>query len=155
MRLTKKKQTEVAQGDLTPMIDMTFQLIAFFMVLINFTQSEQDQRVQLPDSSLAKPAELPLDHPVIIHLAEDGEAIYSGQKIPIGGLGPYLQKEIRALEFSGDGVEAATIVIRAHRFCQAGRVQELIEECQEVGFENFALRAQENIETAKYLTQPN
>ena len=155
MRLTKKKQTEVAQGDLTPMIDMTFQLIAFFMVLINFTQSVQEQRVQLPDSSLAKPAELPLDHPVIIHLAEDGEAIYSGQKIPIGGLGPYLQKEIRALEFSGDGVEAATIVIRAHRFCQAGRVQELIEECQEVGFENFALRAQENIETAKYLTQPN
>jgi len=155
MRLTKKKQTEVTQGDLTPMIDMTFQLIAFFMVLINFTQSEQDQRVQLPDSSLAKPAELPLDHPVIIHLAEDGEAIYSGLKIPIGGLGPYLQKEIRALEFSGEGVEAATIVIRAHRFCQAGRVQELIEECQEVGFENFALRAQENIETPRYLTQPN
>ena len=155
MRLTKKKQTEVAQGDLTPMIDMTFQLIAFFMVLINFTQSEQDQRVQLPDSSLAKPAELPLDHPVIIHLAEDGEAIYSGLKIPIGGLGSYLQKVIRALEFSGEGVEAATIVIRAHRFCQAGRVQELIEECQEVGFENFALRAQENVETAKYLTQPN
>lgn len=154
MRLTKKKQTEVAQGDLTPMIDMTFQLIAFFMVLINFTQSEQDQRVQLPDSSLAIPAELPLDHPVIIHLAEDGEAIYSGLKIPIGGLGPYLQKEIRALEFSGEGVEAATIVIRAHRHCQAGRVQELIEKCQEVGFENFALRAQENIETAKYLTQP-
>ena len=155
MRLTKKKQTEVTQGDLTPMIDMTFQLIAFFMVLINFTQSEQDQRVQLPDSSLAKPAELPLDHPVIIHLAEDGEAIYSGLKIPIGGLGPYLQKEIRALDFSGEGVEAATIVIRAHRFCQAGRVQELIEECQEVGFENFALRAQENIETPRYLTQPN
>ncbi len=155
MRLTNKKQTEVAQGDLTPMIDMTFQLIAFFMVLINFTQSEQDQRVQLPDSSLAKPAELPLDHPVIIHLAEDGEAIYSGLKIPIGGLGPYLQKEIRALDFSGEGVESATIVIRAHRFCQAGRVQELIEKCQEVGFENFALRAQENIETPKYLTQPN
>ena len=50
---------------------------------------------------------------------------------------------------------AATIVIRAHRFCQAGRVQELIEECQEVGFENFALRAQENIETPRYLTPAN
>ena len=88
-------------------------------------------------------------------MAEDGEAIYSGLKIPIGGLGPYLQKEIRALDFSGEGVEAATIVIRAHRFCQAGRVQELIEECQEVGFENFALRAQENIETPRYLTPAN
>ena len=154
MRLAGKKKTEIQEGDLTPMIDMTFQLIAFFMVLINFTQSEQDQRVQLPDSSLAIPAEQPLDHPIIIHLAEDGEAIYSGEKIPIGGMGPYLQKEIRGLEFTGDGIESATIVIRAHRHCQAGRVQELIEKCQEVGFENFALRAQENIETAKYLTQP-
>jgi biopolymer transport protein ExbD len=155
MRLAGKKTTEVHEGDLTPMIDMTFQLIAFFMVLINFTQSEQDQRVQLPDSSLARPAEKPLDHPIIIHIAEDGEAIYSGQKVPIADLGPHLQKEIYALEFSGDGQESATIVLRAHRHCQAGRVQELIQNCQEMGFENFALRATENVESTKYLTQPN
>ena len=37
------------------MIDMTFQLIAFFMLVINFSDVEQDQRVQLPASELAKP----------------------------------------------------------------------------------------------------
>ena len=50
----KKIESGVHEGDLTPMIDMTFQLIAFFMVLINFTQSEQNERVQLPLSELAK-----------------------------------------------------------------------------------------------------
>ena len=30
----KKPKSEILEGDLTPMIDMTFQLIAFFMVLI-------------------------------------------------------------------------------------------------------------------------
>ena len=44
---------------MTPMIDMTFNLIAFFMLLINFSQSEQNDRVILPVSELAKPAEVP------------------------------------------------------------------------------------------------
>ena len=43
MRVKRHKPT-IHEGDLTPMIDMTFQLIAFFMVLINFTDTEQDER---------------------------------------------------------------------------------------------------------------
>ena len=54
MRIRKKAEG-IHEGDLTPMIDMTFQLIAFFMVLVNFTQTEQNQRIQLPQSELAKP----------------------------------------------------------------------------------------------------
>ena len=38
---------------MTPMIDMTFQLIAFFMVLINFTEADQNQAINLPSSELA------------------------------------------------------------------------------------------------------
>ena len=61
MRIAKKHDSSVLEGDLTPMIDMTFQLIAFFMVLINFTQSESNDKVQLPDSELAKPPETVLE----------------------------------------------------------------------------------------------
>ena len=48
---------------MTPMIDMAFQLIAFFMFAISFSQNEQDERVLLPDSVLAKPANQPLEAP--------------------------------------------------------------------------------------------
>lgn len=44
----RKKYEVTAEGDMTPMIDMTFQLIAFFMVLINFAEGDQDQRIKLP-----------------------------------------------------------------------------------------------------------
>ena len=54
MRIRKGKVT-VAQADLTPMIDMTFQLIAFFMVLINFTEADQNQEITLPTSEIVKP----------------------------------------------------------------------------------------------------
>ena len=48
MRLTKRTKQYGVEGDMTPMIDMTFQLIAFFMVLINFTQTEQNERIRAP-----------------------------------------------------------------------------------------------------------
>ena len=77
MRIRKRAEP-VLEGDLTPMIDMTFQLIAFFMVLINFTQTEQNQRIQLPDSTLAKPPEAPLEHPITLHLTKEGRVIIGG-----------------------------------------------------------------------------
>ena len=71
MRVTTRKFGETAEADLTPMIDMTFQLIAFFMVLVNFTQAEQDARVELPASKLAKPPEEASEQPVNDSTGED------------------------------------------------------------------------------------
>src|SRR5688572_31665758 len=65
--------------DYTPMIDMTFQLIAFFMILINFSDAEQDQRVQLPTSSLARPPEAAATTPITIQMVSGGQIVMSGQ----------------------------------------------------------------------------
>ena len=49
----KMKMDISAEGDMTPMIDMTFQLIAFFMVLINFAEDNNNQTIKLPASEIA------------------------------------------------------------------------------------------------------
>jgi biopolymer transport protein ExbD len=141
----KKAETNIVEGDLTPMIDMTFQLIAFFMVLINFTQSEQNDKIQLPDSVLAKPPDAPLEHPITLHLTEEGTVFIGGEEIAITGLGPYLSREANVLRIRGKPLSDATIVIRGHRDAQTGKVQELIRECQRNNFEKFALRAKEDV----------
>ena len=41
--------------DLTPMIDMVFNLLIFFMVITNFAKAERDLPVQLPAGSEAMP----------------------------------------------------------------------------------------------------
>ena len=41
--------------DLTPMIDMVFNLLIFFMVITNFAKEERDLPVQLPAGSEAMP----------------------------------------------------------------------------------------------------
>ncbi|MCO6453900.1 MAG: biopolymer transporter ExbD [Pirellulaceae bacterium] len=143
--MTTKKTSDMAEGDLTPMIDMTFQLIAFFMVLINFTQSEQNEKIQLPESTLAKPPDKPMDYPVTLHLTKEGTVIIGGQEVFMEGLKPYLQKEAYVLESQNRPLTEATIIIRAHRDAQTGKVQELIKVCQENRFETFALRAKEDV----------
>ena len=150
----KKRKSEILEGDLTPMIDMTFQLIAFFMVLINFTQSETNDMVQLPDSALAKPPDSQLENLVIIHLAQDGTAVMSQTEVNYLGLRHYLDVEYYRIDVqTTDNPQETTIVIRAHKAAKGGMVQELIQICQEAGFENFALRAEENINSApKYIT---
>ena len=55
---------------MTPMIDMVFQLIAFFMVLINFAQTEANDHVKLPSSQLVKPPEVALEFPIVLHVGQ-------------------------------------------------------------------------------------
>ena len=141
----KKHNTAIPEGDLTPMIDMVFQLIAFFMVLINFTQSEQNEEVQLPKSELAKPPDAPIDYPIMLHLTEGGTVIIGGQEVSLQGLRPYLVKEANVLELKEQPISDATIVIRADQDAPAGEVQRLIQVCQENRFEKFALRAEEYV----------
>ena len=137
----RKKDSGVFEADLTPMIDMTFQLIAFFMVIINFAQTEQHAKIKLPVSSLVKPPEQPFEHQLVVHLTREGRAIISGQEMAIDGLRIILDGEARSLQLTQSRVSSATVVIRAHRKAAAGEVQRLIKKCQESGFEKFALRA--------------
>ena len=68
--------------DMTPMIDMTFQLITFFMFVMNFSEAEQDDRVQLPMSQLAKPSEGTIETPITLQLTNSGSVIYAGSSSP-------------------------------------------------------------------------
>ncbi|GIW99564.1 MAG: biopolymer transporter ExbD [Pirellulaceae bacterium] len=138
-----KRQVKQAEADLTPMIDMTFQLIAFFMVLINFSQSEQNDKVVLPQSELAKPVDTPIEYPIIIHLTSDDAVVIGGDTISMEALRVRLAPEISLLELEGKTPADASIIIRAHRTAPGGRVQDLINRCQELGFEKFALRVKE------------
>jgi len=138
----KGKGPDFVELDYTPMIDMTFQLVAFFMILINFAEGEQDQRVQLPSSILAKPPQAPFETPITIQMVRSGQIVMSGQLYPnVDSIKPLLNNEKYVMESQGKSAGDATIIIRAHKDAKTGMVQEIIKVCQELGFEKFTLRA--------------
>jgi biopolymer transport protein ExbD len=149
MRFKNRRPLEDFQGDLTPMIDMTFQLIAFFMVLINFTKVEQDQRITLPASELAQPPDVPYAEPLTIQITEDETILFAHDELEMDGLLPALQREANIIKAYGDNknLSDVTVIIRADQTVRTGVVQEAIQACQEARFETFALRGKTSDES--------
>jgi biopolymer transport protein ExbD len=143
----RNKKTEILEGDLTPMIDMTFQLIAFFMLLINFSEVDRAEEITLPVSVLAVPPEVIPDYQIILNLEPNGQVKFEGQLIEkIDFLGPILTQEINnaAREDVNNPADIA-VIIRAHEDTPTGIVQELIAKCQDAKLESFSLRVKEQL----------
>lgn len=142
MRIRKHKP-HLAEADLTPMIDMTFQLIAFFMVLINFTEADQNQEITLPKSQLAKPPEAPFEHPIFIQLRDDSRVLFGAEDVPLSSLRTYMARETNFLRLKNKTPSDATVIVRADSDAKTGDVQKVIQVCQELKFDRFALRAEQ------------
>jgi biopolymer transport protein ExbD len=138
----KRKPVGSVDIDMTPMIDVTFQLITFFMFTLNFSEAEQDQRVQLPTSQVAKPAENSDIEPLTLQLMNDGRVIYNGEAVALAALRDYLINEKDVMRAAGKEPSAATVVVRADGRSRTGDVQQIIRSCQEEGFTTFTLRAE-------------
>lgn len=128
--------------DMTPMIDIVFQLMTFFIFTLNFSEAEQDDRIQLPMSQLAKPVPGPVEKPITLQVTNTSSVIYAGELIPVSQIGGYLEREKSSLVSAGRQPADATVIVRADGRAKTGEVQEVVKICQEKGFEKFALRAQ-------------
>lgn len=150
----ESKKSEVPEPDMTPMIDIVFQLIAFFMLVTNFDQAQADERVILPADQLAKPPKVAREDEILINIGYirnlDGEKvdpdpfIFQGNnQIRIQNYGPYLKSESQ-LAVAKRGKEAPkeiAVIIRADSEVPFGMIQELIKEAQKYKFEKFSLKA--------------
>jgi len=144
MRFKSPHTLPDAEPDMTPMIDMAFQLIAFFMVLLNFGETLSDQTVRLPISELALPGEASKDYTLVLNMNEEGQIRHLGQLLEIADMERYLAAEQRLLSARREATgreDEATAIIRSDLACPSGKVQEVIQLCRKYGFGKFVLRA--------------
>jgi len=151
MKYATKAASELPKVDMTPMIDVVFQLMSFFLFVLSFSGAEQNEAIRLPASELAKPPQAPPESPLTLQLTSQGNVIFGGDQNPPGEdamlwLRPQLLRERQIIARTpGRSVAEATIIIRADRGAKTGRVQELMQLCQEraIGFQKFKLRAKQ------------
>lgn len=144
--MAKPRPQETADADMTPMIDMTFQLIAFFMVLINFTEADQNQAINLPSSELAKTPDFPPEGPVTLQVEKNGNVIFgiqTAKDFELKDLEGMLKTEKNQRLLMGKDPKMSTIIIRGDKNAKTGRIQQVVGVAQNVGYEKFVLRAKE------------
>ena len=153
--------SNVPEVNMTPMIDIVFQLIAFFMVITNFEQNQADERVILPRDQLARPPEVKRENSFTLNLGfvrdnDTGEItdpepylFFGPDQVKVRDSMPRLRQEAQFYEALDVDLADVTVEIRSDGDVSTGLVQELIQQCQEVrasrqsteGFQRFALRA--------------
>ena len=151
----RQRDANVPEVDMTPMIDIVFQLIAFFMVITNFENTRADERVKLPTDRIAKPADAPREKELVLNVGyertRDGQfdrdapiLFYGdGTQYALGEITPVLQKEARYFKDEGTKLEEVAVVIRADARLPSGQVQQLISRSQTEGFTLFKVKAQQ------------
>src|ERR1700722_12350347 len=71
-----------AEPNLTPLLDIVFQLITFFMLVINFSQDNFDSRIKLPVAGSARPQDdvgKLEEERLVLNIDNKGNLIWNGQ----------------------------------------------------------------------------
>lgn len=141
MRIARPSVPKSAEMDMTPMIDVTFQLIAFFMFVLNFSEIDTDQQINLPASELARPPQTPYAQPLTVQMTKTNTILFAGDEMSPEALQSALMREAEIIKaYPNKKLSDVTVVVRADRFAKTGKVQEVIQMCQKAGFDMFALR---------------
>ena len=146
MKFRKKNDSDIMEGDLTPMIDVTFQLIAFFMLLINFSEVDRAEEIMLPSSVMAKPPETRPDYQIILNLNPDGSVKFEGLDVEkIEFLSSLLDREVASAKREAVPADQIAVIIRSHQATPTGLVQKLIGQCQKHELISFKFRVKEQL----------
>jgi biopolymer transport protein ExbD len=138
-----------AEPNLTPILDMVFQLITFFVLVINFKSAEMDLTLKLPVVGSARPVDSKGQRDLLVlNIENTGNLKIYGRSIP--NIDSYLRGEAQvsmlAARMTAADLESGeelptTIVIRADRATPFRMLNRVIKACQENGFRRFALKA--------------
>ena len=142
-----RQTTDTREMDMTPMIDIVFLLIAFFIFLLNFSEAEQDERVKLPKSELAIPTKVMPAEPLTLQIMADGTILFNGREYSSIDFPAALGRECRLYAYKKITPDQVTIFIRGDNRSPTGEVFDLAEECKQQGFDNFRFVAiSENVQ---------
>src|SRR5262245_36682040 len=136
MRVPTRAVSSEVGFNMTPMIDVVFQLIIFFLLSSHLAKQETQLPLPLPAAASGS-AEAPDNRPrLTINVLADGTLLVANQPITLENLAPLL-RERRAAH--GDELE---VRIRGDRSVLYGRVEPVLLACAKSGIWNVEYAVQ-------------
>lgn len=137
-----------AEPNLTPILDMVFQLITFFMLVINFKTASLDLSLRLPVIGSARPVDSKGQETLLIlNVNSEGELLVYGAARDIERyIAAEAQADLLAARQNNRDIEAGdelptTVVVRADQATPFHLLNRVITTCQQHGYRRFALKA--------------
>ena len=122
------------QINLTPMIDVVFNLLIFFMLATRFADMERQFDVQLPTAGSAQPLSNPPDE-IVVNVFGDGRLVVGQQPMSAD----QLEEHLRAAH---DRYSDQAVLIRGDGQGQYQNVMDVLTICHKARITNFSLAAQ-------------
>jgi biopolymer transport protein ExbD len=142
-----------AEPNMTPLLDVVFQLITFFMLVFRISGDNFDQSIRLPVAGSARPAEGPQAEAdrLVLNIDAEGRLVWNGETLDFERAGKQLRQQAALVRLNRKvmtGQEPApgeplptVIIFRADRDTEFAALYRYITACQANGFTRFNLKA--------------
>ena len=131
------KGTALSNLSLTPLIDIVFLLLIFFLVATRFAEEEREMDVQLPDASEAKPLTSE-PRELFVNIDERGRYYVTGKMVTLPELDPIL----KAAWVNNPG--RASVVIRADKRVAWQYVVGAMNACNKAKIRDYRVTTRES-----------
>ncbi len=137
------------EPDMVPMLDMVFQLITFFMLVINFKSASMDLELKLPVVGSARPVDMKGSKDMLVlNINELGQLKVFGEVkediegyIANEGAASRLAVRAKDRDFKDTDDLPSNVVVRADQATPFKLLNRVIKACQDNGFRNFSMKA--------------
>lgn len=129
MAVNIKKGSAMEQLPLTPLIDVVFNLLIFFLVATRFAEVEREVPMVLPQASEAKPISARPSE-TFVNIDAAGQYYVTGQVVGL----PELDAKLKQARVNDPNV---TVIIRADRRCPWNPIVAAINACLKAKIRNY------------------
>lgn len=137
MAVKINKGTALESLNLTPLIDIVFLLLIFFLVATRFSEEERELDILLPDASEAQPL-TSKPREMFINIDERGRYYVTGEFLSLKKLHPILE----AAYVNNPG--RTSVVIRADRRCDWEFVVGAMNACNKAKIRDYTVTTSDN-----------
>ena len=132
MAITIKKPVAAGALSLTPLIDVVFLLLIFFLVASQFAREDTQLPLKLPSAASALP--MTMDPEILtVNIAADGRYFVSGEYLTLDELSDRIARAVR------DNPVSQSVVIRGDRTVPYQSVVDALDICHANKVPNYRL----------------
>jgi biopolymer transport protein ExbD len=128
-----REETEVDEGfiNLTPLIDVVFLLLIFFLVTTTFLDRERELEIELPRAETGAEPE-PTPEELVLTVVQDGGVYHRGQRLAPEAL-------LALLRQAAERDPSTPVTIRGHRLVHHEAIVAVMDACGRAGLSELAV----------------